>query len=292
MDDALPAAGSLEDPALLDIRKKEREHRRVATEFLMEHQAGNLSLLHIMRWSLEPQIRLMKALLAANDVAEDLEGFCAAEGGANQTTRLSKLWRWCFRDGLFRKCMEECNSILSDQHLWSSHDCTELVAGQICRYVLRTAALLHEVTLKCKMFPYRLFGVLEGADADAIITDATAHPCLLDAFTARFLEAYSSAEALKSREARLALLSVAGHSYGNIHGTERLHSAHSRRARTRTQTHKMRLDQIALRHHGRVAPKWHPRSHMDRVTSVISWRPGPPKKLLLKCSWKGIPKCV
>ena len=212
-----------------------------------------------MRWSLEPQIRLMKAVLAANEVGDDLESMLAADRGALQTTRLSKLWRWCSRDGLFHKCMQQCHHILVDDTLWSSHDYTEQVAGQISRYILRTASLVHEIMLKCQMFPVRLFGILEGADAGAIIRDAAFSPCLVDSFTATFLGTFGTEEALASQEARLALQAIGGHAYGNIHSTERLHSSHSRRARTRSQTHKMRLDQVSLRHHGRVAPKWHPR---------------------------------
>ena len=260
LDETLATATSLEDPAIVDIRKREREHRKVATEFLREHRSGNLALLHTMRWSLEPQIRLMKAMLSANEVGEDLETMQLAEEGGNQSTRLSKLWRWCHPGGLFHNSMKQCHSILTDEKLWASHDCTEEVSGQVCRYVLRTEALLHEIMLRCKQFPYRVFGILEGADAEAIMSEAARSPCLLDPFTASLLQTFPTADALRSREAGLVLQTVAGHAFGNIHGTERIHSAHSRRARTRTQTHKMRLDQIALRHHGRVAPKWLPRA--------------------------------
>ena len=250
------------------MRKKEKEHRRLALEFLCMPDHRGLNDLHVLRAAVNPYILLMHKLLKDNEPAADLEVMRSLQGQSQSIPyRLCKMWHWsASREGACQQAMRKSFELLSSGQ-WQDLPKTNAQQAFIVQMVLRPCAVLYElVVVKHRGFPHRLFSLLlvEGLE-ETIVAEAQAFPCLLDEFSEAFLARYPDAASLRTLEARCVLSMIALQAMNNTHGTERLHSSNARRARSRTHTHVIKLHDVAMFHQGRAAPRWFPRPQEARA---------------------------
>eukprot|EP00971_Amphidinium_carterae_P015277 301410-Amphidinium_carterae.1 len=101
--------------------------------------------------------------------------------------------------------------------------------------MLRPAACLVELVVRrCEGWPYKLFNLINTPeDAQALLTSADAHPCMVDAFSQSIMACYGSVEALQGDEAREVLATTSLQAICSTYSTERLHSSNARRCKAR-----------------------------------------------------------
>ena len=243
-------------------RATEKENRKVALEFLQSAgPTSGLNRLGIPRIALDPEVTLMHLVLKDASAAADHARLHHIHNQAEHSpSRLEKLHRWCFQNGLFHEALRKSAFNLSDPSLWSHLERTEEVAFYIFSSVLRPAAVQWDLlVLRCSQYPYKLFDLLLHPENIAItLQESIDSPCLLDPVAKAFFEKYNTAEAVGSIEAREVLKLLCLQPVGHTWSTERLHSSHARKSRTRIQTHAINLPQIAMWHQARAAPSWAP----------------------------------
>eukprot|EP00971_Amphidinium_carterae_P346488 6487966-Amphidinium_carterae.1 len=261
LDEVFEETADLAANPTVEFRKKEKEHRRQALHFL-GHAQATMKELYILRASLSPQIKVMNYFLQQNGVAQDRLCWSKLSQGDPLQSRLYLLRSGALEGGFFCKALVESMGLFTDTGLWEDLPRTEKSASMIMRTCLRPAACIYELIIqKCRGFPLKLFDLLASsgpteAVAESILEVASNHRCLLDDFSKSFLLQFDSLAKLRSMTARIVLASLSEQNIGNTYSTECLHSRHSRRARSRPQTHIMKLHHAALWHHGRAVPPW------------------------------------
>ena len=256
-------AGQVEDE-LIQRRKKEKEHRRLAVQFLSDPLA--LDELFVVRSSLQCEITLMKTMLKMNGSEVDFNGMHAHMFDGNPVYRLATLAAAPKEGSFFCRHLETCMELLQNDNLWLASAVTrdERMATFILRAVLRAGALLYEIVQTLSGFPYRLWMLLDWTVnredvAASILRSANENGCLMDPFSACLTQKYNSAESLLSEECLEILRCIGGMAKSNTHSTECLHSRNARRSFSQRQTHRMSVSQLAQSHQGRSAPQWLPR---------------------------------
>ena len=220
-----------------------------------------LPRLTIVRAALEPEVTLMHQVLSTAHATADHQRFHnLLHQAEHPPTRVELLHQWCETHGLFHDALVASANSLCDPTLWSHLDPTEESAFHIFTSMLRPTSVQWDLVVRrCTQYPYKLFQLLRNPQhAGERLAESRQHPCLLDPLAKSFFEKYATVEAIQSNEAMEVLkvlgLQVVGHTWS----TERLHSSHSRRSRSRIQTHTMQLPQVALWHQARAAPTWAP----------------------------------
>ena len=216
--------------------------------------------LYILRCCLGPQIKAMHLLLESNAPTVDHACWQRMAAGDISHTRLQALCRAGEPEGIFGSALVDTMCILSNKPRWQHLVPTEAVAATIMQMALRSAATIYQnLVQRCRAFPLVLFGALDDpAKLRELRETVATFPCLADPWSQAFFEVFDTDAKVTSESAKLALATMSNHSKGNSYGTECLHSRHSRRSRTRCQTHVMKLHHLALWHHGRVVPRWLP----------------------------------
>eukprot|EP00971_Amphidinium_carterae_P212144 4209867-Amphidinium_carterae.1 len=122
---------------------------------------------------------------------------------------------------------------------------------------MRAGAVIHQlVHCRVKQYPYKLFQLLNRDNnivelAETILQTPT---CMQDSFTAHVLKKYNTSHKLAGEEAFVFLELVARKSMCTTYTTERLHSRNFRRAKSRTMTQKIDLNDLALPHLAHAGP--------------------------------------
>ena len=191
---------------VIQMRKKEQEHRRVATHFLVGQDGQLVEQLHVVKSVLAPQIKLMQQLLRQDDEYDHacLQHF--REGGA-ELLRLPSLACWSLDGGLVFQAVSDLARKLRDESQWRPMIHTEAMAGSILRHATRAGGVLYESLQRpTENFPLRLFRLLRNDnDAREVLALSRRCPCLLDAFSASYLATFPTEERLTSHEAKLLL---------------------------------------------------------------------------------------
>ena len=131
------------------------------------------------------------------------------------------------------------------------------------RRMSRAGAALYElVYCEQRIYPWKLFGVLEDASyADEVAEDAATCMNLLDPITRQHLHAYPNAEALRTKESICEVQAVADNVTEHTGRIERGHAYDKRANRGKDQTHAARLlassANRVLARHRREQRLWH-----------------------------------
>ena len=250
--------GIADGDEVADNRQKEAENKRIAIQFL--RNTDNRDSLHIMRVCLQPQVIAMHQLLADTDKSYDQSNMVAIMEGAAPKSRISSLCFPLAPGGIFHTQLRVAADLLMNTSHWSHLIPTEHLVACIFRNTLRPGAVLYElVVAKSWGFPFLLFSLLEKPEsAGAVLKEALEKPCLVDSFSADFINAFPTAALLRSQDAQLILKTIATQVLTNTWSTERLHSSHSRRAQHRQQTHRVQMSDLAVFHAVHGSPPWLP----------------------------------
>ena len=151
------------------------------------------------------------------------------------TSRLEDLHKWCFPEGLFHNALQQSATNLVDPTFWSHMESTEETALNIFCAVLRPASVQWDLVIqKCTQYPYKLFELITSPEAaNRALDESLQRPCMLDPLAKDFFFKYDTVEKVQSSEAQEVLRVLSCQVMGHTWTTERLHSSHSRRTRTR-----------------------------------------------------------
>ena len=246
---------------MIQLRKKEKEHRRLAVQFLSDTAA--MDKLFVIRKALEAEITLMRSLLKQTDVQTDFDLLHAHMFAGRPVHRLETLANAGEDGSLFCTLLESSMESLQNKEMWAASGVSkdEAMASLLARATLRTGGLLHEILGMLRNYPYKVFRLLHETAgrrelAQNILAEALERPCLLDSFTRCFTSQFASVDEVLSPAAMEILKNIALVTVGNTYSTEKLHSRNSRRSLSSRQTHRMTVPQLAQAHQGRAAPQW------------------------------------
>ena len=126
----------------------------------------------------------------------------------------------------------------------------------ICSYILRSAAVVHELyvtTTKC--FPYRVFNLLTREPGFA--TELLRLPaCVLDPLSKELRSRYPSETLLESHECTVLLKAILFGVDGHTYSTERGHSQNWRTSKTRVCTHIADVGWLSMQQQRSSGPAW------------------------------------
>ena len=244
-------------------RQRERAYRRTAVDFLCR-QPDHLNEFYIFRVALSAEISFMRAILKQNEPVHDVARMeltkVGDHKGALQQLRILKTLSWGDAGGPLHEAFAKSMDRLTDEDTWQHLPHTEFMASCVMRYMLRPLAVYYELVWKrIRSYPLQLFRLLqEPSFAEHLMRVRTRDSCLFDQFSQAFVDMYDTAEKLQSTEASAVLTMQALQVVGNTHHTETLHSRNLRKARSRHQTHEMKLHHLGLWHQASAAPLWLP----------------------------------
>ena len=240
-----PLAEEGRDRHLDEVAKARAEKARwvkVACEWLPTSWPAEL---WILRASLQSEVKLMKQLLhlSSDDyVIMALHQRLSNDIGDFPVKLLSN-------GKLVQDAVLEAMRQMQHPTLFAHLAETEKMRSDVFKYCLRAVAVLSCLLgPRHTTFPWKLFSLLDpeaSAEGAAALLEAR---CMQDAWSQRFLNMYSTAEALAGEECRQLLCALSALIQGTTFSTERLHSSNTRRSKHRVQAKRMDVSTVALKH--------------------------------------------
>ena len=133
-----------------------------------------------------------------------------------------------------------------------------LIGSRIFRVCVRPAAVIF-TQLQCywTSYPARIFLLLHRpSQADEALRLLQQPTCVLDEWSLQFRRRYPTLLSLMSRECKEVLSTMALQVVTTAWSTERLHSRHARRSRSRRHTHEMHLRSLGCMHAADSRADW------------------------------------
>ena len=244
-------AAGLSDDKFEQMRVEQSQNLAIATDFMA---GAPLDALWRLRVALHPQIELQEQFLKQTLPTWELEQVQKGKAGEARDYQMLSL----ARGDLVRRCLETSLDQLLDERLWLQLPHTHHETAAIFKTCLRPpAALYHLVAQPFSVYPTRLFMLLQADERVRIAHELVSSPdCVLDGFSKAFRAAFSTEESLVSEESLETLRLLAASIQCTSWSTEKLHSRHARRARSRAHTHCMQLKQIGPMHAQNTRPEW------------------------------------
>ena len=254
-------------------RQKQAKHQQCALQFLQGGVGSEcMERFYILRRALAAEVDLMHRIVELNSPAlffERAEGIL--QGQPPQSHLLSLHLAATERDdSCFHQFFLKHARLVQDDSLWHHLTATEAMSTHIIRYALRTPAVFFElVWRRLSMWPYKLFKLLAHPEAaPELFAEGQRSPCMLDTFSAKFLQQFPSPQELQSQGALLTLQLVGLAAVHNIYNVEQMHSSNARRSRQRVHTHSMKVEDMAMWLQSSSSPPWWQPSQQDSSLSV------------------------
>ena len=229
---------------------------------------------YILRKALAPEVDLMHHVVGLNSPAYFFQRAHDVLQGLPPKSRILDMHLAATEgiDSCYHQFFLKYGTMMEDETGWDHLAATEIVSTEIVRHCLRPPSVFYElVWRRWSMWPYKLFKLLQSPDcASALRAEARAFPCMLDTFSASFLQQYSSPEEMQSQSALLTLHLLALSAVHNTYSVEQMHSSNARKTRQRAHTHCMKVEDLAMWLQSSSSPSWWQPSHQDRVSLKTS----------------------
>ena len=224
------------DDVVAEQRRQQSINQKIAQDFL---HGSPLDSLRVLRIALHPQVELQAKYLKRCGPESYLEGllktFIAQDAEMQRPFRVLCLVCGDLLEEFMRTSFEQLHS----RTLWRDLAHTHQQCSVIFRVCVRPAAVIFAlVHYMWSSYPARLFRLLHRASfAEEAAAFVRQPECVLDDWSIQFRRLYPNLAALMSRECQEVLAAVATELQTTAWSTERLHSRHARRSRSRRHTH-------------------------------------------------------
>eukprot|EP00971_Amphidinium_carterae_P350212 6491436-Amphidinium_carterae.2 len=245
--DTADSPDAVEVSTLMRMQMDNAKSARIAVEFM--RSATTLKELHLLRSCLLPQQQLMNHILQTVGVQWEKDQFLKLHESGQRAFRIALMADTSVLKAFFSKTWE----LLVHATWWEECLETEVFRTELARLLLRSGAVCYKlIHLRATHCPYKVFLLVSSPEnMHAIADEILATPlCLRDKFTKALVAQFNSREKLVSRECLSILFAIAQKIQLTTYSSERLHSKNLRRARSRVETNRIPLSQLALAHVG------------------------------------------
>ena len=261
----------------MDFMERERAENALSLQKGLDFmQPGLVERIVVLRASLSPEKELMASLLHNVSRTWEAEQVVAEAEHRTREFRVTQMHRGV----ALQKFLVETWRLFTQSELWRLFACTESFYTTLLKCMMRPAATVYQlVVVRVRLFPYKLFGLLDAGDDRelfaAALLESRRTPCLMDRFSATFLGRYDTVNKLLSPESIGTLALLATKIQLTTYSTERLHSKNLRRSKARVIAKRATLHHLALAHAGWSGPEmlWPEEEGHHRNN-----RPGRPRK--------------
>eukprot|EP00971_Amphidinium_carterae_P333516 6468300-Amphidinium_carterae.4 len=248
-----PAVDTSNSPDAIDVSTMMRmqmenaKSARIAVDFMKSPTTTRE--LHLLRSCLLPQQQLMNHVLQTVGVQWEKNQLLNLHHAGHRDFRIALMANTSVLKTFFSQTWE----LLVHPTWWE--DCleTETFRSQLARLLLRSGAVCYKlIHLRATHCPYKIFLLVSSPENMHAVADSILDTplCLRDRFSKAFLARYNTREKLLSPECLSILFVIAQKIQLTTYSSERLHSKNLRRARSRVETNRIPLAQLALAHVG------------------------------------------